>query len=310
MEDGEQYLSENASGAEREAADAVLRGLQALRLEEKVRAVAAERQAQQRWWRRLLFGGLALLSAAVFGWFYWTDQDKTPPAQEPISELDENLTPTETATALDTLLTTEPPPAPAAAPAAPVPIEKTVPPPTEPPPEETATDLGPIAQAQPWDDLADPRYPAPQGGLRGNTSTEKDARADLMNALWYTDYPLTGLTPTANFAAVDSLLRERNFPRAFIELNRLKRKGEGSDTLTYLTAYTFLELGRGAETVALLDQLKSAPAAWGAQMEWYRGLALLQANQDAAGREVLQRISSRKAHPYYREASKALFLLE
>lgn len=123
------------------------------------------------------------------------------------------------------------------------------------------------------------------------------------------EYPLAGLVPTGEYAAVDSLLRGRNFPRAFIALNRLKRSAAANDTLTYLTAYTFLELGRGPEAAELLSALSAAPTAWRPQISWHQCMAFLLDQEDASARAALQKIAADEQHPYYRQASKALFLL-
>jgi len=83
MEDIKQYLSDNAPESERAVAEQVRQGLTGLRLETKVAAVAAERQAllRRRFINRLaIWAALVLLAGAAF-WF-WVKKE-TPPQIAP-----------------------------------------------------------------------------------------------------------------------------------------------------------------------------------------------------------------------------------
>ncbi|MBK9491531.1 MAG: hypothetical protein IPO07_24110 [Haliscomenobacter sp.] len=80
MEDYEQYLSDNAEDDERRAAAQVMEGLAGLRLESKLREVAAEQAAQHRrtFWRRLLFTLAALAFLAAVAYWFFSKNEATP----------------------------------------------------------------------------------------------------------------------------------------------------------------------------------------------------------------------------------------
>ncbi len=278
MEDIDQYLNDESSVEEREAARKIKQGLASLRIEEKVKAVAAERASlyRRRIWRWIATAAvLAVIAGAA--WLFWGAPAPMPP--------------------------------PSAAPtpgAAPQPEETKTQPPTESPAkQETARPSGPIAQAKPDERLPNPRYPAPEAMVRGDDTSTPDDKQALLNQLWYTDYPLNGLAVGATFAAADQLLRSRDFTTAYINLQRLERQLPKNDTLRYLKAYCLMEMGQGEEALPYFESLQGHSPAWDAQLEWYRGLSLLQSGQKEAALSVFKQIAGRGRPPYRAFGKKA-----
>jgi Flp pilus assembly protein TadD len=142
--------------------------------------------------------------------------------------------------------------------------------------------------------------------VRGQQQADP-ARQALLDALWYTTYPLRGLSVEgSDYDAVDSLIRERNFTGAYIRLERMARTAAPSDTLRYLRAYCLLETGQGEEALRDLDAIRPVPPAWSTQVAWYRGLAYLLAGSDKAALAAFSAITQQPAHPYFEEARKAV----
>lgn len=293
MEDVNTYLNEDASDEDRQAAQLLEEGFAAMRLEEKVGAAVTQRQALEQQGRlRRIFGALILLIILVGAW-WWKNQaiedEIVPPKKTELrKEQQEQQQPVEEPE--DTPPTEE------------INNEAPVTPPNTPPPPPNI----PIAQADPGPSLAPPPYGAPDTYLRGQNE-EKEGKA-LLDQLWYTAYPLQGLTPGEQFAQVDELLQERTFPMAYVRLQRLDRQLEASDTLRYLQAYTLLEMGQGQEALLLMDQMEDPPASWAAQMEWYRGLANLLMDDKAAALIIFQELAEQPSHPYQFHAQTALQL--
>lgn len=279
MEEFKQYLNDNDDEAERRAAEQVMEGLQGLRLEAKVAEVAAERATLYRRlrWRRIVTSmvALALLAGAAYLFFVKND---TPAPQQPVEQ--------------------------PAKPPFPV-VNQDVP--SENTTEKTASD--PIAQLPPDERLPNPRYPAPDASMmRGDDDADKKQQA-LLDQLWYTDYPLKGLKPGDSFKKVDESLKKRNFNAAYLELEILESRMPMNDTLRYLKAYCLLETGEGNEALAYLDSIQGRHSAWEPQLQWYRGLAMLLADEREQALALFQQLETRSKHPYRRQAEKATGLL-
>lgn len=286
MEDINKYLNDDASEEERTAATRLREGFTALRIQDKVKTAAAARAKQRR--RNNTIGLLLLLlTLSIAAWLWFSQKQNTPPSltEEPKEQ--------------KKTLPTAPPPVdeePA------IEIEEEVPPVEVPqrdvpvsPPKEI-----PIARAE----LPPPAYGAPETYLRGQT--EQKEGKELLDQLWYTGYPLTGLQPGESYLAVDELLRERTFTTAYVRLQRLDRQLAPNDTLRYLQAYTLLEMGQGQEALTLLNQLETPPSSWLPQVQWYRGLAALLADEKATAMGIFKKIAKKINHPYQQHAKKAL----
>ncbi|MEL7160348.1 MAG: hypothetical protein AAFN92_06300 [Bacteroidota bacterium] len=299
MEDGKQYLDDDADATERAAAAAVMAGLDELRLEQTVRRAAKRRLARRRRWRWFLVL-VALLSLGLGAWLWWRSRSEPEIPRASPSDL--------RSLRADTLRGEQAPPV--LTPAEDTVIYAQEDPPEDPvvtPPVATSPPEQ-LAQALPWEKLAPPAHPAPRGGMRGGVGTQEE-REQLLNEIWYLDYPLTGLKVEAAFPAVDSLLRVRNFPRAFLELRRLEQETEMNDTLRFLKGYTFLQMGRGKEAVTLLEEIEPVAPAWRAQRDWYRGLGLLLAGRKREARTLFSGLTEDADHPYALPAGKAAYLL-
>lgn len=308
MEDYKQYLSESADETERRAAEQVMDGLSALRLEAKVQEVAAERAEllRRRLWQRISLAiiAVAIVAGAIFFVFEKKDAPATLP-QAPEQQQQQQPLPSDV--------------------------------PTENPQPKKESE--PIAQVNPTERLPNPRYPAPDMALvRGDDATNKALQARL-NQIWYTDYPLLGLQLAPTYSQADQLFRQRDFNAAYVELERLERaqadahrrnmehinkqrmeadssaapilaKPMLSDTLLYLKAYCLLEMGEGAEALLYFNQMHAPKPAWKAQIQWYKGLGFLLAGEQANAKAQFRQIAAQGGHLYKRQAEKALGNIE
>ena len=294
MEDIKTYLSDNASEEERTAAERLREGFSALRIEGKVKAAAAARARAKRQRRNNAIGiflVFLILSIAIGLWMAKKPAVSTSLTTEEPAEPDA-ITPTPPAPAQDQpVIEVQEEQAPVATPQQDVPAS--------PPPKEI-----PIAQAE----LPPPLYGAPDTYLRGQSEENQDKA--LLDQLWYTGYPLTGLQASAQYLAVDEHLRARNFTTAYVRLQRLDRQLSPNDTLRYLQGYTLLEMGQGMEALALLDELEQPPASWLPQIEWYRGLAALLVDDKSLALGIFREIAKKIKHPYHLQAKKALRLYQ
>lgn len=280
MEEFKQYLNDNADEAERRAAEQVMEGLQGLRLEAKVAEVAAERATLYRRlrWQRIFTSMVALALLAGAAYLFFVKNDTLAPQQQPVEQPAKPPFPVVNQDA---------------------PSENTT--------EKTASD--PIAQLPPDERLPNPRYPAPDASMmRGDDAADKKQQA-LLDQLWYTDYPLKGLKPGNAFKKVDESLKKRNFNAAYLELEILESRMPMNDTLRYLKAYCFLETGEGNEALAYLDSIQGRHSAWEPQLQWYRGLAMLLADEREKALALFKQLETRSKHPYRRQAEKAAGLL-
>ena len=281
MEEYKQYLNDNAGEDERRAAAQVMEGLAGLRLEAKLGEVAAERAALYRriFWRRSFISvvALALVAGAAYLLFW---KKETPAAPRPLPQQQEQY---------------------------PAPPAENQPPPIEKTDDKKANE--PIAQLPPSERLSNPRYPAPEVTMIRGDENENKALKSLLDQIWYTAYPLTGLNVGSLFTKADESLKQRDFTAAYLELNRLEDQVAQNDTLHYLKGYCLLEMGEGNEALAFFDRLQGRHAAWEPQLQWYRGLALLLANDREKALALFKKLETRPKHPYRRQAEKAAGLL-
>ncbi len=281
MEDLKQYLSNDADEQERAAAEKIRAGLSGLRLEAKVAAVAAERQAwlRRRSWQRLtvVLATLVVLAGAVFLFFREKETPVLPPptqiqpSQEPGNQ--QNIVP-------------------------------------ETPDEITpgSRKSVPMASNQSPQGLPDSRYPAPN--IRGENSEEDKAWQTRLNQIWYTDYPPNGLVVTDTFKKADQLLRARDFTSAYVQLQRLERNLPANDTLRFLKGYCLLEMGEGTEALTYFEKLEQRHPDWEMQLQWYRGLGLLLTGDQQKALIIFKDISSVARHTYQQQSKRAIQLLE
>lgn len=299
MEEFKEYIDDSANEEERQAAELIGEGLVALRLRQKVQKAADERKKWQniKYW---LLGGftLCLLSSGLYlyGSGGTATKEETPVIDTQLPPVEEKEPAVIDPPQIETIQ--EEPETPEENPRQETPAQM-------PPPADL-----PIAQATPSTTLPPPAYGAPATYLRGQSTEEQDKT--LLNQLWYTNYPLTGLTIDEKLEEVNSFLQERKFPLAYVGLQRLTRQAESalSDTLIYLQAYTLMEMGQGKEANQLLDQLDQAPDEWQTQINWYRGLSHLLADQKEEALVIFKAIAKQEDHPYYLQAKKSIELYD
>lgn len=299
MEDYEQYLSDNAEDDERRAAAQVMEGLAGLRLEAKLREVAAEQAAQhrRRFWRRTLFTLAALAFLAAVAYRFFGKNEATPAA----------------------------PPSEKQAPSAPALRKEQAP---EQDKLEKPREKPPIAQIKPKEEIPvppDPIFPtfalqdelipepvhaAPDlVAVRGENQANTALKA-LLDQLWYVDYPLLGLDISEAFPSIDEKLKKRDFTSAYLELEQLGSARPTNDTLHALQAYCLLQTGEGQEALLHFAQIQNRQLAREPQLQWYRGLALLLADKRSEAIAQFSAIAANPGHPYRRQARKALKLLQ
>lgn len=302
MEELEDYIDEGMSPEERQAAEEVMEGLAMLRRQEAVQAAASERaRLRRRPWRWWLVSLLLILGSVSY--ILWNkDRPSTSTSDtsitEPREEMDQSPSPPTgqgTPTAAEEKASEEENES-----RTPITPEQDSPPPPPPPVNE-----GPIARAN----IPPPAFPAPASFTRGSATDERLDKA-LLDQVWYTEYPLQDVVLDSSYIAIDGLLRERAFPRAYVGLQRMEREGNRSDTLLYLQGYTLLEMGQGGVAFTRFSQIENPPPAWQQQLDWYRALSLLFDQQYEAALVNFKAISQEPAHHYFREARKAIRLLE
>lgn len=309
MEDFEEYLGDGADAADQEAIRRLQRGFSELRRKSAVEGAARERSRMRRAKRvrLIVVAGIILLSMGLAYLFVLREDNTLPQDQEikfeqpdPIgndsTKIPSGSTPEESLE-YDTVAPNEQTPG-----------TGFFTPPL--PPDVTPSTPVPIASAEPeTTELPPPPYAAPTRSLRGANAEETAALGDILDQLWYVTYPLEGMEPGDRFAELDSLLQNRVFTRAFINVRRLERELPANDTLRLLKGYTFLEMGQGKEALESFDAVEVIPprARW--QLEWYKGLAQLLAGEEAAARQRFQLILSEGPRPYADSAQKALDLL-
>lgn len=180
-------------------------------------------------------------------------------------------------------------------------------PPKEKKQEKTTRDQ-PVAENKTTLTIAPPLYPSPN--LRGESKDDQAWQA-FLNKIWYTEYPIAGLTLSSSFEKIDAQLKERNFSKAYARLQRLARKMEQNDTLQLLQGYTLLEMGEGKEALLNFEDLEKNNPQWQLTLDWYRGLSLLiiDAETRTAAKAAFEKIAKQPNHPFHLQAKKALLLL-
>ncbi len=330
MEDYEPYLNDPADEAERRAAEQVMEGLAVLGLQAKVQQVAIERAALARrafWWRITIAVVLLTLSGMVAYLVFGkkgsvsTLPSKPPQKEQKLSPpMEQQVLPIEKKKAkkID------------------IPVAKE---------ELKSSDLpDPIFNNIGLNDgklgelIPEPIHAAPDlVAMRGEGEANAALKA-LLDQLWYTSYPLSNLKVEAPYLNADQSLKERDFNKAYLELDRLERVQADSltnqirrrneermakdpnyrpiaaslnptDTLLYLKGYCVLEMGEGEEALYYFNRLNGADPAWLPQLTWYRALALLLADNRSEALTLFQQMAVERGHPYRRQADKALKLL-
>ena len=328
MEKYEQYLSDNAEDDERRAAAQVMEGLAGLRLESKLREVAAEQAAQhrRRFWRRILFtlATLAFLAAVAYWFFSKNEATPTLPPSEKQGPSSPSPTKKQTPDQNKLEMPREKPPIAQIKPKEQVPV----------PPD-------PIFPTFALQDevIPEPLHSAPDlVAMRGQGEANVTLKA-LLDQLWYVDYPPFGLKIDATYDSADQLLKQRDFSAAYLALEQIeqiqadslsrkiarenqKQLGKdptaspvaaspmANDTLLYLKAYCLLEMGEGQEAIFYFSRMRFPDPAWIPQLTWYRALAWLQANNRKEALVLFKQIAVERGHPYRRQAVKALKFLQ
>lgn len=280
MEDFKQYLSEDPSEEELEAAAKIRAGLSGLRLEATVAQAAAERKRLlrcRRWMRLFLLAAFAIVVGAAVSYF----KRKTP-AQPQVQPQERSLPTVPPVHAPENV---------------PVPPTK----PTENLRENTVVDNRPTRNEPP------PRFPAPV--LRGENNDDPAQKA-LIDQVWYTDYPPDGFTAKGRLEQTDALLKARNFNEAYVQLQRLERSMPANDTLRFMKAYCLLEMGEDAEALTYFEGLESRHATWAAYVEWYQGLAQLIAGDRKQALAIFKKIAVERGHKFRKNGIKAVQTLQ
>ncbi len=299
MEDFDKYLSGEMSDGERQqfeqalADDPVLQaelqvrvGLRQLRLEKKVREVSTARMAweRKRIWRRILLG---FAIAGLFGLaiFIWFNTGKTPPPPSNIQETEQET--------------------PVGDPLQPAEKEKNVP--VLPEEKTRKPKRQDIAEAQQSND----QLPAPQvfPNLRGEGAAATEIK-NLLDQIWYAQYPPSGMKPTGVFAEADALLMEQEYEKAYAKLQRLERKLPENDTLNILKGYCLMNLGEGTEALRYFGGAEEQPLPVRQLLEWYRGQCLLLSGDKAGALAAFKAIAGNPGHGYQRHSKNAVRILE
>lgn len=197
MEKYEQYLSDNADDDERRAAEQVLEGLAGLRLEAKLREVAAEQAAQHRrtFWGRLLFSLAALAFLAVVAYWFFSRNVAAPSVPPSVKQIPTQPSPIENQTPTQNK---------SEKPRERPPIAKLKP--KEQVPPVPPSPIFPTYALQ--DELIpEPLYSAPDlVAMRGSNEGNVALKA-LLDQLWYVTYPLQGLKVGITFSKADENLK-------------------------------------------------------------------------------------------------------
>ena len=251
-------------------------------LREQVKAVLSEKPQTGRPQRWTWLAGIVLLIVLTGGLLYWLNKPANlPTAPVPPSNTEQK---TETPT-----------------PTQPTPDEKQ--PDTDQKREKAAdTPRRPIAS-----DLPPPEFTAPTD--RGQN---KDTRAwkTLLDQVWYTKFPPENTRFNAPFTEAAQLLIKRDFTAAFVQLEIQERQQTENDTMRFLKGYCLLEMGEGADALRYLEQLEEHQPGWKAQLQWYRGLALLLTGEAQKAMPQFREIANTPGHPFRVQSQKALELLE
>ncbi len=299
MEDFEKYLNGEMTEGERRRFELALtddpvlqaelrvrEGLRQLRLQKKVDEVAAARKDLERrgnWrWVMLCCAIAGLVGLAVFVWVKQQAVPPTPPSSQ---------WPTQEAPAVEPSHQTE--------------KETTAP--ILPEKKEAKPGRRPIAEAQPSGGSLPP--PADLPNLRGEEVEAKELK-NLLDQVWYAQYPLQGMKPVEVFAEADTLLMGREYGKAYAKLQRLERKLPDSDTLRILKGYCLMYMGEGADALRYFERIKAPQDPWKPLLEWYRGQCLLLAGRREEALVVFKKIAADPKHLYQSQGKTAVRYME
>lgn len=232
------------------------------------------------WWAALILAGLLVLT------WYFLQKDRAVP-QRAISPAVETAT-------VDSLESAPP-------------QAWTEQPSSEEKDKNTNQPSGPFAQIQPKGSNYT-TVPAPN--LRGQGPKADTIHEALLNALWFTQYPLPDSQLGKDFQQVDSLLRQRDFSKSYAHLQLLERKMPSNDTLFFLKGYCLLEQGEGGEALRYFDSIKNKNLAGSGLLKWYRGLAFLMVGDDENAKKIFTAIAENPTHNFKPQAQRALKMLE
>ncbi|MEZ4987922.1 MAG: hypothetical protein R2795_23310 [Saprospiraceae bacterium] len=162
--------------------------------------------------------------------------------------------------------------------------------------------------------LGKPMHGMPRGQIRsraGNDESEREVLQAKYDQIWFTQYPLLNLPLThTRYREVDSLLKHTRYALAYAKLNSLERRIGSNDTLLYLRGYSLLEKGEGQEAYRTFENIVDIPPQWEAQIQWYKGLALLISEDKPVLNDIIKQIASQPNHLYYQQALKVVATLE
>lgn len=162
------------------------------------------------------------------------------------------------------------------------------------------------SKRQPIAGLPSPDYPAPS--VRGQNEENPD-RQDLLNKIWYTEFPPANARFGPKYTEVVALLEKRDFTNAFIWLEVEELNNDKNDTLRFLKGYCLLEKGE-ADALRYFDGLEVKQPSWKPLLQWYHGLGLILKGDMKKAVPVFKKIAATPAHPYKAQAEKALKLLK
>lgn len=146
--------------------------------------------------------------------------------------------------------------------------------------------------------------------LRGNNSQGKASRQELIDALWYTEYPPQDLSLEPDFLQVDQLLRQREFSKSYSRLQLIERRMDSSDTLFFLKGYCLLEKREGMEALRYFNKIEDETPFGSDLLEWYRSLSYLLIQEDIEAQKKFEAILKNPGHSYRPQAKKALEMIK
>src|SRR5690606_9050262 len=138
-------------------------------------------------------------------------------------------------------------------------------------------------------------YPAPN--IRGG-GPQDTALANLLDRIWYMDFPPAGARFAPPFDETGQLLQERDFSKAYLRLELLERTKTGNDTLRFLKGYCLLEMGQGGQAAGYLEQTGDDKPIWSEYWQWYRALGLLSSGDRDEAKRILEKIRKAPKHHF------------
>ncbi len=173
--------------------------------------------------------------------------------------------------------------------------------------KETKTERQPIAGVQPSNDQLPPPTDFPN--LRGE-EVEATELKNLLDQIWYAQYPPSGLKLDEAFADANALLVGREYGKAYGKLQRLERKLPDNDTLRILKGYCLMYMGEGTEALQYFDGVGEQQLPTQQLLEWYQGQCLLLSGDKAGAMMVFKKIADDPKHLYQQQGKTALRFLK